>query len=463
MLRTILCGCAAAIALLCAAPANAQLVGWWTFDDGTAGDSSGAGNNGSLLSGATTSATFAPVLGSGQSLSLNGGQQRVEVPHNASLNWTTGGSISAWVNPNNPPVTWDGIVAKSPSAGSGANYPGNYELRIENGTRVLNFLFEQTTTGPNVAAGVASASAIPSGTWTHVGTTVDNGVARFYVNGNLVSSLVMPAGFGETNTNPLYIGNRGDFGTGTTTMNGLLDDVAIYNAAINPIQFKALATGAITPGSLLEQISGVSATASSEIRAPFQRFAANTVDGVGQTTVTPDGVPGSGAGMWLSAGVGFPASTVNDPNPQITFDLGEVKNLDGMTIYNYNEAGQFTNRGIDQFELLLSNDNFVSDIRSLGTFDLDEAPGNATNPGQAFLLDEIAQYVRFDIISNHNGIQFPNSSVTADFNFVGLNEVEFFGSTFQAVPEPASVSAWLLIGVVTMACGWRRWSRRKSA
>ena len=241
MLRWSFRSCVLALALLFTACAHAQLVGWWQFDDSTANDSSGLLNNGTFENGATTSANFAPVLGGGRSLQLGGGNQHVLVPHNASLDMTTGGTISTWVNTSN--VGWDAILAKNPDNGSANNQAGNYELRIENGSRLPTFLYERTTGGANDTTSVNSPNAIPTNTWTHLGVTTDGSLARFYLNGNLVSTATMTAGFGETNTNPLYIGSRADL---FTTMDGLLDDVAVYNAPINPVTFKALAGGSAT-------------------------------------------------------------------------------------------------------------------------------------------------------------------------------------------------------------------------
>ncbi|MEM9825059.1 MAG: CARDB domain-containing protein [Planctomycetota bacterium] len=176
-------------------------------------------------------------------------------------------------------------------------------------------------------------------------------------------------------------------------------------------------------------VSGVIADASSQLDltvSGFNRPVANLVDGSGNATTIPDGNPGQAAGMWLSIGNGFVSGS--DVDPQVTFDLGTVLRLDHLLVYNYNEAS-FLGRGVNEVEVLVSDDQFVSDTRSLGVQSLAPATGNATNPGQRVEFDgEEARYVRFNILSNHNGSQFPAGLTGVDSDFVGLNEVEFFAS-----------------------------------
>ncbi len=214
----------------------------------------------------------------------------------------------------------------------------------------------------------------------------------------------------------------------------------------------------------LRPLSGVRAVASSQLAPPynysFNRPAANTVDGVGKTTTAPDGNPGSGSGMWLSAGIGFPSSNVSDTNPQITFDLGLPYALDALVLYNYNEPGAFTNRGVQQAEILISFDESFSDARSLGVFTFNKAPGNASNPGQTALLGGlVARYVRLDILSNYNGARYHDGVYGADYGFVGLNEVQFLGTL--SIPEPGTM-VLLGIGLATCLLGAQRQVRRRS-
>ena len=99
-----------------------------------------------------------------------------------------------------------------------------------------------------------------------------------------------------------------------------------------------------------------------------------------------------------------------------------------MLLYNYNEAG-FLGRGVAEVEIFVSDDDFASDTRSLGIFTFDQASGDTNNPSQIVEFEgEVARYVRFDILSNQNGSQFPDALNNVDADFVGIGEVEFFAS-----------------------------------
>jgi hypothetical protein len=165
-----------------------------------------------------------------------------------------------------------------------------------------------------------------------------------------------------------------------------------------------------------ELVEGVVATASSELTG-FDRKASYTVDGSGLTnnthTITPDGF------MWLNEGTfgNGPA----DLTPDITFDLGQVRSIDQMKVWNYNEwlpgRAELLGRGISSADVLIAGEDQV-----FSTFITNQAfpiaPGTNTDFSQ--LIDfngTSARYVKLDIHDN-----FPNG----DNNFVGLSEVQFF-------------------------------------
>jgi MYXO-CTERM domain-containing protein len=221
-------------------PSQAALVARYNFD-GTADDSSGMGNNGTLMNGASYSSDT--PFGIGSSLSLADGGQHVLVPHNASLDITESLTISAWVKDQGN--AWEGVVAKNPSDGSFNNHAGNYELRIENGSNQMHFLYQQG--GVNDTAFPIStepAAIVASNEWTHIAITVlqidpNPGEVKYYKNGVLVDTKPINVGFGATNTNPLYIGSRADL---FTQFNGQIDDLQIYNTALSADEISRLAT-----------------------------------------------------------------------------------------------------------------------------------------------------------------------------------------------------------------------------
>ncbi len=221
--------------------AHAELVGLWRFE-GDASDSSMSANHGTFVNGASLDPEVPAALGaaSSQSLFLSGvtrHTQHVLVPHHDSLNITRDMTIAAWVMPEGN-LEWDGVIAKNPSDGSGNNHAGNFELRIENGSRVLNLLWQSgaanDTTGTTCCGGT-----VLEGAWTHVAVTTDGTNSRFYVNGSLVGTNLAPAVL-FPNTNPLFIGSRNDL---FTPMNGHLDDVALFNEVLSEAQIGTIMGG----------------------------------------------------------------------------------------------------------------------------------------------------------------------------------------------------------------------------
>ncbi|MCH8043940.1 MAG: lamin tail domain-containing protein [Planctomycetes bacterium] len=220
---------------------DADLVGYWDFE-GNTNDRSGNGNDGVLKNGAALNADT-PGGFSTQALRLSG-TQYVLVPHDDSLNIATSMTIAAWVKPVGN-VFWDGIIAKNPSAGSAANHAGNYELRINSSNRQLQFLWEQGGANTTTSAS-AGTSPIANNQWTHIAVTVvKGGSAEFYVNGSLIATRGVNASFGVTNTNALYIGDRADITS--TPFDGLLDDVALWNGALEADAIAALAAKTASP------------------------------------------------------------------------------------------------------------------------------------------------------------------------------------------------------------------------
>ena len=215
-----------------------QLAGYWPLD----GNANGVVGGDGTITGPAFSDDVPSQIGGGQSLSFGGGNQRVTVPDSPALDFDNAMTISAWVKPVGN-VTWDGIVAKNPSPGSASNHAGNYELRIENGTRVLTFLHQQG--GTNDTTSYMSSGTVAEGVWQHVAVTAENGgQVKFYINGAPAGSAALN-GFGATNDNPFYIGNRADLTT--IPLDGLIDDVAVWNNALTDEQIAGLADRSVLP------------------------------------------------------------------------------------------------------------------------------------------------------------------------------------------------------------------------
>ena len=224
-----------------AAISQASLVGYWNFNDGTANDSSGNGNHGTYTNGASAS-TNVPTGGGAMSLAVGGGTQHVLVPDSSSLDISGSITITAWVQRS--ANGWGAILAKSPSDVSNINFPGNYELRLGNGDGIMDFLWEDGT--PNMFTNIVdTGGSVAAGTWSHIALSGTNsGAYSFYIDGVATSSGTTPANFlTDQNNNPLYLGSRGDL---FTTLNGGLDEISIWDQALDAGQIDSIFQNGVT-------------------------------------------------------------------------------------------------------------------------------------------------------------------------------------------------------------------------
>ena len=397
----------AALALTTAA--QAALVGYWPLDgDGTAV----VGTDGAMVNGPTVTTDRNGAAGGG--LAFNGADQEyVSIAGGGGLDGTANATVSLWVQ-------WNGTQ----DAGWG-NRNGAVMGRQKNGQWSDDVLCIYSTTDPNasninwearVNEGINSGVQPGSGTWHHIAATMRPDDQVLYVDGVARSMRNVFSGHRSDPSIPLTIGAW--TGDGASYSTSSIDDVAVWNHAFSPIQVAALAAQTHTPLTVPDPLAVAGATASSEIGGSYRRYAANTADGVGHTTTTPDGNPGEARGMWLSAS--------GDTTGQITYDLGSVQQLGSMVLYNYNEyvSGRpdLLRRGVQDARVLVSTDGTAWE--SLGIQSFMQAPGNVSVAGQEVRLGGVqARYVQLDILANHG-----------DSGYAGLNEVEFFAQSFSAPP-----------------------------
>ncbi len=144
----------------------------------------------------------------------------------------------------------------------------------------------------------------------------------------------------------------------------------------------------------------------------------------------PDGT------MWLSAGVGYrrnnSSKAADDGDPELVFDLGAERNLAAIKVWNYNEVN-FTQRGVKGLKVLASATGNDDSYREVGTFELDQAQSGSSGPTVAPRFPQTlsakataVRFIKFDILSNHNGTVYPAEKPGQDNAFVGLSEVRFF-------------------------------------
>jgi hypothetical protein len=231
-----------------------SLIARWRFDENggtTAADSSGNGNNGTLGSSVTWTASgkYNSALNF-----VGDANAYVQVPNSNSLNPGSQISITAWVKATD----WAGnrrIVQKGAS-------DNQYRLLVEGG--LLKFdLF---------GIGTASTATLPTtGVFHQITGTYDGSTIRLYVDGVQVASTTASGPLAAT-TDPLFIATKAVGGTLGNHFNGVLDDVRIYNYALTTGDVSTLATGTVPNAPSNEQLS---ASSSSIVNVSFNDNSTN--------------------------------------------------------------------------------------------------------------------------------------------------------------------------------------------
>ncbi|HET9119245.1 MAG TPA: PQQ-dependent sugar dehydrogenase, partial [Solirubrobacterales bacterium] len=213
-----------------APPPPPGLVGAWAFGEGngtTTADSSGNGNVGTL-----TSATWTTLGRYGNAVSFNGANSVVRVPDSASLDLTSGMTLSAWIQPTASQSGWKTILQHESDA---------YFLNASNTDGPLRPSGGGTFGGSTQY--LSGPTASPVNAWTDVAFTYDGLTARLYINGNLVSSRAMSGAIQTTNS-PLWIGGNSPYGE---YFQGLIDEARVYNRALTQAEVQSDMNAPILP------------------------------------------------------------------------------------------------------------------------------------------------------------------------------------------------------------------------
>jgi len=175
-------------------------------------------------------ATFGPGK-MNQALALDGNGSYLEVPDDGSLSaGLSAMTLSAWVKLNSLPAMNFGMVGKV----------GSYLFSI--GSAGCAAIVVGTKNYALGSPGTLATNAAPQlsiGNWVHLVGTYDGSFVNLYVNGTKEGSGPQEiSGSIVVNPNAFYFGQPAD--QYTNWMNGMIDEVRLYNRALTDDEVKAL-------------------------------------------------------------------------------------------------------------------------------------------------------------------------------------------------------------------------------
>ncbi len=305
--------------------ADDGLVAEWHFDEGSGSvlaDSSGNGNDGVIHGATWVEGTY------GTALSFDGVDDYVEVPYSSSLDITGAITAEVWVQVLN------------------SQYSNNHPFMLSHQTASIigyGLQFEERTYTQKVQFVVGNggswqitpfSSGLSFNSWHNiVGTAIDGGNMKLYVDGVLNTKATFSGDIGGANGQLRLGGNR---------FKGIIDEIRIYNRALTADEIKSHYEGQQTALSLTKS------TAPYSIKQGQTTTVTLTVTNTGTTEITDievsDTVPSD---LTFTSGETSKRYTSLRPKDsrefQYTLQLNEVGtfNLDPATATYADEEGNY--------------------------------------------------------------------------------------------------------------------------
>lgn len=206
-------------------------VAFYPFN-GNANDESGNGHDGTVYGSTLANDRFG---NSNSSYEFDGINNWIEVPHSDDIDFNNneGDEYSAicWIKTTDSVSEYGRIITKHESDG---NWDPGYLLSITYGQ--LHMHFETISATQHL---MITGSNVDDGQWHQLGFTLNASLneLKLYLDGTLEASANISDG-SSSNTFPLSIGSRN--GTPGSWFEGYIDDVRIYNVALEPEEIDAL-------------------------------------------------------------------------------------------------------------------------------------------------------------------------------------------------------------------------------
>lgn len=237
------------------------LVAYWPMDDGSgdiALDATGNGHDGTLHNG--TLWEMADARNGDAAVNLDGEDDVIEIE---PFDVIGGGiTLAAWVRPDDFGTSDARIISKATEWGTNDHW---WMLSTIDGNHVLRFRLK-TNDGQDTALLIATSGGLEAGKWQHVAATWDGSDMRLYQDGEEVDSMAKGGTAVATDDNvsvgigsqPLNAFNA-DPNHAKLPFDGLIDDVLVYNRALNEDEIKQLASG-VSPNLAVEPAGKLTTT-----------------------------------------------------------------------------------------------------------------------------------------------------------------------------------------------------------
>lgn len=186
----------------------------------TAIDASGLNNHGTI-----SGATWTPSGRYESALVFDGVNDWVTVNDAASLDLTTGITLSVWVYPTGALNNWRTIIAKEQVGGTAYFL---HASSLPNNRPAMGMFIG------GAEEQLLGASTLPLNTWAHLAATYDGVTQRLYVNGAQIASRAQ-GGAIVVSGSPLRIGGNSVWGE---YFQGRIDEVRMYNRSLNQAEIQ---------------------------------------------------------------------------------------------------------------------------------------------------------------------------------------------------------------------------------
>jgi len=229
-----------------ATPGPDPTIGWWKLDETsgtTAADSSASGNDGTLVDMSSSPWSTGIIDGA---LRFDGSNDRVDLG-SFDVTGGTGLTIAAWFKADDFGVNDARIVSKATGTSKNSHY---WMLGTKNRHGGIKLRFSLRTNGSTKELNAGSGD-LSSHVWTHAAAVWNGTQMLIYKDAVLVGSTGKS---GTLNTSPsvdVAIGNQPS-DAGNKPFDGFIDDVRIYNRALNTEEIAALAQKFVTVATAYE-------------------------------------------------------------------------------------------------------------------------------------------------------------------------------------------------------------------